>query len=230
MLRAIFYDRLNHLVEFIYSHLMYKKISYIIILCISLFTISGCKICLFGKTERVRTNYGKAYWKAVDSKKSKYIQEYTQACNKEAEDAKNQVDAIFEQLCSKGHIPKEYLPQAQMIQNDYLKYHYNNYVKDPNVIDILRIGTIDEIYKRFVTGSYDKTPSNERMVKACALYIPKNGIVYDYDLNLAFDRQLGTYKPFYFERCMTNFNLIKITPVITKKETICNGLMDGLMW
>ena len=119
---------------------MYKKISYIIILCISLITISGCKICLFGKTERVRTNYGKAYWKAVDSKKSKYIQEYTQACNKEAEDAKNQVDAIFEQLCSKGHIPKEYLPQAQMIQNDYLKYHYNKYVKRPNVKDILRTG------------------------------------------------------------------------------------------
>ena len=225
MLRAIFYDRLNHLVEFIYSHLMYKKISYIIILCISLFTISGCKICLFGKTERVRTNYGKAYWKAVDSKKSKYIQEYTQACNKEAEAAKNQVDAIFEQLCSKGHIPKEYLPQAQMIQNDYLKYHYNNYVKDPNVKDILRIGTIDEIYKRFVTGSYDKTPSNERMVKACALYIPKNGIVYDYNLNLAFDPQFDTYKKFYFERCMTNFNLIKITPVTTKKETICKGIM-----
>ena len=230
MLRAIFYDRLNHLVEFIYSHLMYKKISYIIILCISLVTISGCKICLFGKTESVHTNYGKAYWKAVDSKKSKYIQEYTQACNKEAEAAKNQVDAIFEQLCSKGHIPKEYLPQAQMIQNDYLKYHYNNYVEDPDVKDILRIGTIDEIYKRFVTGSYDKPPSNERMVKACALYIPKNGIVYNYDLNLAFNRQLGTYKPFYFERCMTNFNLIKITPVITKKETICDGLMDVPMW
>ena len=201
---------------------MSKKISYISILCISLITISGCKICIIGKkTEYVHTIYGKTYWKAVDSKKSKYIQDYTKACNKEAEDAKNQVDAIFLQICSKGHIPKEYLPQAQIIQNDYLKYHYNEYYeKDPNVKDILRIGTIDEIYKRFITGSYDKTPSNERMVKACALYIPKNGILYDYGLNYAFGPS-GTYKKFYFERCMTNFNLIKITPVTTKKEKIC---------
>ena len=208
---------------------MNKKLSSIIILCISLITISGCKFCILGGHESVYEIEGKPYWEAVDSKKAKSIRYYTQACNKEVEDAKNLINAIFVQICSKGHIPKEYLPQAQMIQNDYLEYHYNNY-EDPNAKDILRTGTIDEIYKRFVTGSYDKPPSNERMVKACALYIPKNGIVYNYDLNLAFNRQLGTYKPFYFERCMTNFNLIKITPVITKKETICNGLMDGLMW
>ena len=103
-------------------------------------TISGCKICLFGKTEHVYTTYDKAYWKAVDSKKAKSIRYYTQACNKQVEDAKNLINAIFVQICSKVHLPKEYLPQAQMIQNDYLKYHYNKYVKRPNVKDILRTG------------------------------------------------------------------------------------------
>ena len=94
---------------------MNKKLSSIIILCISLITISGCKFCILGEDKYVREIEGKSYWEAVDSKKAKSIRYYTQACNKEVEDAKNLINAIFVQICSKGHIPKEYLPQAQMI-------------------------------------------------------------------------------------------------------------------
>ena len=213
---------------------MNKKLSSIIILCISLITISGCKFCILGGHESVYEIEGKPYWEAVDSKKAKSIRYYTQACNKEVEDAKNLINAIFVQICSKGHIPKEYLPQAQMIQNDYLEYHYNKYYeKDPNAKDILRIGTIDEIYKRFVTGSYDKTPSNERMVEACTLYFPRKEMLYGDDhfdwifrqdeehIDRAFDYKFDKYKEFYFDRCMTNFNLKKITPVKTEKYTVC---------
>ena len=212
---------------------MNKKLSSIIILCISLISISGCKFCILGEDKYVREIEGKSYWEAVDSKKAKSIRYYTQACNKEVEDAKNLINAIFVQICSKGHIPKEYLPQAQMIQNDYLEYHYNKYYeKDPNAKDILRIGTIDEIYKRFLTRSYDKSPSNEKLVEACTLYIPRKGMLHDDDhfdwifrhdehIDRAFEYKFDKYKEFYFDRCMTNFNLKKITPVKTEKFTVC---------
>ena len=220
---------------------MNKKLSSIIILCISLITISGCKFCILGGHESVHEIEGKSYWEAVDSKKAKSIRYYTQACNKQVEDAKNLINAIFVQICSKGHIPKEYLPQALMIQNDYLKYHYNKYYeKNPNVKDILRTGTIDEIFKRFLTISYDESPSNVKLVEACTLYIPRKGMLHDdnhinrifknankIDENIdgeSFEYKFYGYKEFYFDRCMTNFNLKKITPVKTKKYTQCAQL------
>ena len=219
---------------------MNKKLSSIIILCISLITISGCKFCILGEDKYVREIEGKSYWEAVDSKKAKSIRYYTQACNKEVEDAKNLINAIFVQICSKGHIPKEYLPQAQMIQNDYLEYYYNKYVKRQNVKDFLRTGTIDEIFKRYFTSSYDKSPSNEKLVEACTLYIPRKGMLHDdnhinrifknankIDENIdgeSFEYKFYGYKEFYFDRCMTNFNLKKITPVKTKKYTQCAQL------
>ena len=190
---------------------MNKKISYISILCISMITISGCKFCILGGHKRVQKIEGKPYWEAVDSKKAKSIRYYTQACNKEvnkeAEDAKNLINAIFVQICSKGHIPKEYLPQAQMIQNDYLKYHYNKYYeKNPNVKDILRTGTIDEIFKRFLTRSYDESPSNVELVEACTLYIPRKEMLhgddhfdwifryYEEHIDNEFEYKFGEYK------------------------------------
>ena len=212
---------------------MNKKLSSIIILCISLISISGCKFCILGKHVSVHEVEGKPYWEAVDSKKAKSIRYYTQACNKEVEDAKNLINAIFVQICSKGHIPKEYFPQAQMIQNDYLKYYYNKYVKRQNVKDFLRTGTIDEIYKRFLTRSYDKSPSNEKLVGACTLYIPRKGMLHDDDhfdwifrddkehIDRAFEYKFDEYKEFYFDRCMINFNLKKITPMKTEKYTEC---------
>ena len=211
---------------------MNKKLSSIIILCISLITISGCKFCILGEDKYVREIEGKSYWEAVDSKKAKSIRYYTQACNKEVEDAKNLINAIFVQICSKGHIPKEYLPQAQMIQNDYLEYYYNKYVKRQNVKDFLRTGTIDEIFKRFLTRSYDEPTSNEKLVEACTLYIPRKGMLHDDDhfdwifrhdehIDRAFEYKFDKYKEFYFDQCMTNFNLKKITPVKTEKYTVC---------
>ena len=212
---------------------MNKKLSSIIILCISLISISGCKFCILGKHVSVHEVEGKPYWEAVDSKKAKSIRYYTQACNKQVEDAKNLINAIFVQICSKGHIPKEYLPQALMIQNDYLKYHYNKYYeKNPNVKDILRTGTIDEIFKRFLTISYDESPSNVKLVEACTLYIPRKEMLHDdhFDwifrhdeehIDRAFEYKFDNYKEFYFDHCMTNFNLKKITPVKTKKYTEC---------
>ena len=211
---------------------MNKKLSSIIILCISLITISGCNFCILGGHKSDYEIEGKPYWEAVDSKKAKSIRYYTQACNKEVEDAKNLINAIFVQICSKGHIPKEYLPQAQMIENDYLKYYYNKYVKRQNVKDFLRTGTIDEIFKRFLTRSYDKSPSNENLVEACTLYIPGKGMLHDDDhfdwifrydehIDRAFEYKFDKYKEFYFDRCMTNFNLKKITPVKTEKYTEC---------
>ena len=74
---------------------MNKKLSSLIILCISLITISGCKFCILGKEKDVYEIEGKSYWEAVDSKKAKSIRYYTQACNKEAEDAKNLINAIL---------------------------------------------------------------------------------------------------------------------------------------
>ena len=222
---------------------MNKKLSSIIILCISLITISGCKFCILGGHESVYEIEGKPYWEAVDSKKAKSIRYYTQACNKEVnkevEDAKNLINAIFVQICSKGHIPKEYLPQAQMIKNDYFKYYFDT---DLRLVakDILRIGTIDEIFKRYFTSSYGKSPSNEKLVEACTLYIPRKGMLHDdnhinrifknankIDENIdgeSFEYKFYGYKEFYFDRCMTNFNLKKITPVKTKKYTQCAQL------
>ena len=115
---------------------------------------------------------------------------------------------------------QEYLPQAQMIQNDYLKYHYNKYYeKNPNVKDILRTGTIDEIFKRFLTRSYDESPSNVKLVEACTLYIPRKEMLhgddhfdwifryYEEHIDNEFEYKFGEYKEFYFDQCMTNFNL-----------------------
>ena len=210
---------------------MNKKLSSIIILCISLITISGCKFCILGEDKYVREIEGKSYWEAVDSKKAKSIRYYTQACNKEVEDAKNLINAIFVQICSKGHIPKEYLPQAQMIKNDYFKYYFDTRLRLV-AKDILRTGTIDEIFKRYFTSSYDKSPSNEKLVEACTLYIPRKGMLHDDDhfdwifrhdehIDRAFEYKFDKYKEFYFDQCMTNFNLKKITPVKTEKYTVC---------
>lgn len=166
-------------------------------------------ICFFGSDKTTSLDYEHIYWQSVDNKKSKASEKDIQKCNQEAETARITLVNICTELCSDGHISKEDLPYAISIQHNYIKNTYKKLT-----------GTTDQILIKFCAmnsddyPNFDKLPSVDTLGKACARYIPKDGILYDYE---GIGPDIKFYTDYYFEQCMSTNNFEKIIPKKTEK-------------
>lgn len=180
-----------------------------IIAIISTSCSSRGEYCFLGTVKSTYPDYDKEYWRSVDKKKSKASKQDIEKCNQEAENAKNVLVNIFTQLCSDGHISPEYLPDAISIQHNYLG-------RRPKKLT----GTTEQIIIKFLTDARkDELPSADRLNEACALYIPKEGVFYDYE---GIDHDTFFYTHYSFEQCMLKNNFEQIIP--EKTTTYCRGI------
>ncbi|SCB85503.1 hypothetical protein GA0061081_10280 [Gilliamella bombicola] len=172
------------------------------------------ELCLFGTVKSTFNDYKNAYWQSVDNKKSKASKLDIKKCSQEAENARIVLINIFTQLCTDGHISQEYLPDAVWIQHNYIENYY--FGKSTEKLT----GTTEQILTKFLAyDDNDNFPSVDRLNKACARYIPKDGILYHYP---EIGPDIPFYTNYYFEQCMIKNNFESIAPVTTK--TYCKGI------
>ncbi|MCX8602431.1 MULTISPECIES: hypothetical protein [unclassified Gilliamella] len=186
------------------------------------FNVASCssdgELCVFGTWVSEDSNYKRKYWRSTLWNKSKASKHDLEKCNQEAENIKVNLEKIFLDICSTGHISQENLAYAISIQHNYLEgYHFG---KDSEEMK----GTIDQIFTRFFINNDSKKASEAYKLKlACARYIPKDGIYYDYKVVGPDSLFYKSFNEYNFEQCMLKNNFELIVP--TKKTTYCKGIM-----
>lgn len=177
------------------------------------FCSSQGEFCLFGTSENSFPDQRREYWQSVNNEYYIASKKDIEKCNQETENARIVLINIFSQLCSDEHISPEYLPDAISFRHNYLENRY--FGKNTKILT----GTTEQILIKFLAGNdNNKFPSVDRLNKACALYIPKDGILYDYGIGPS----IGLYTNYYFEQCMFKNNFKRIVPKTTNRS--CRGI------